>query len=962
MNFLVAAANGTHVYRDVLLGRINMSAERSKEVERGQPRPLKQALPRSLPGNPDCLVPHSCGWLACLQPNGVVSIWDMSWKEGALPCEVPPQAGHIARCYFSSQGSFLVTWEHMTALRQEAKGEGRGRGKGFGRAENLSVWSLTRRPAGPEVFEVQIEKGEGKLGINVDLLDGRSGLLLRRVDAGLLQRHNVARSAQHAAQSAHAARGSSGDAGSAAQQMVLPGDQVIGVNGVTGAAQDLSNEIARAAVLKLQVKRGPGQIFAHAVQRFFAPRMSPLQWPPIQWTQDEQNALRAVTDEVLLLDGRTLQVLGRISVQHISQLNLSHSLPLAGDPKSCCFGTFSPAQSGSNSPAMIRFFNSCATQARPLVTKGLFSAAAWVTMKWEPLEGRDLLLLVHSSELTEDDLNFRTLHGHSANGLYLLRSGEREPVTLLSTSEEVLLDVQWCHSGPTPNGDDAERRSRPKRILMLQGPQPASVALVSYVTGKPVRRINLDQQMGVRNSISCDAFGRSFCVHVQSERGMGLSNEADRADLFDLRPLPDETVAHRAALAVARREREHVGPSVSSVTFSPDGRMLLANVQVELYSEVRVISALDGRQLFHVRLEGVMTAMWQPSAEAFAAPEFPVPEVVPEQEKAIQIETRDREWLHQRLAEGAGELEELEEALAAPQTHLLFEFTGAHGSCLMSSSLEEVLAAPRDFAMAFCQRQRRIRALQKKVREIEKLKAVSESALDVLQKDGATESTGEKVATEPDIHRELQGGSRAAPARGGIAGSRGRGGAQVEEEGKQLDLLERPPRMIFDVETEEGTETGGRTGDRPLQSASLVESGDQAHFVGFQNLEAHESVGSLLTGAEASSSPTGSLWPLVRGSLLEPSAEQYHSTTAFDTCCDQACNFWYATRHTLATQKKNGGHWILAPDASVRRLARGLAEQLRAVFKAKDMPNLLAARQSGGCAAAGPVQVDPESC
>ena len=26
---------------------------------------------------------------------------------------------------------------------------------------------------------------------------------------------------------------------------------------------------------------------------------------------------------------------------------------------------------------MIRFFNSCATQARPLVTKGLFSAAAW---------------------------------------------------------------------------------------------------------------------------------------------------------------------------------------------------------------------------------------------------------------------------------------------------------------------------------------------------------------------------------------------------------------------------------------------------------------------------------------------------------------------------------------------------------------------------------------------------------
>ena len=60
--------------------------------------------------------------------------------------------------------------------------------------------------------------------------------------------------------------------------------------------------------------------------------------------------------------------------------------------------------------------------------------------------------------LQEDDLNFRTLHGHSANGLYLLRSGEREPVTLLSTSEEVLLDVQWtlgatwvvCSPAPRP--------------------------------------------------------------------------------------------------------------------------------------------------------------------------------------------------------------------------------------------------------------------------------------------------------------------------------------------------------------------------------------------------------------------------------------------------------------------------------------------------------------------------------
>lgn len=93
--------------------------------------------------------------------------------------------------------------------------------------------------------------------------------------------------------------------------------------------------------------------------------------------------------------------------------------------------------------------------------------------------------------------------------MYLLRPQDREPVTVLSTSEDVLLDVQWCRSEGM------------KRILMLEGPQPATVALVSYHTGKAIQRLTLDSH-GVRNSICCDAFGRSFCIHVQSERGMGL--------------------------------------------------------------------------------------------------------------------------------------------------------------------------------------------------------------------------------------------------------------------------------------------------------------------------------------------------------------------------------------------------------------------------------------------------------
>lgn len=757
MNFIVAAMNGTHSY----------------QVEPKSPPKLVQSLPRAQPGHPECLVPHAgSGLLAMLQPNGLVGIWDTAMAAMGAPCEVPGQ-GPIARCYFSSGASFLVTWEHMTSLRMEGKGKGP-KGKGspaFGRAENLSVWALTRRPPQQKDLEVTIQKdGTLKLGINVDHLDGKSGLLLRRVDPeGLVHQHNLQ------------------VLKSSPEQMLLPGDQVLAVNEVASSdAQALSEEIQRSATLRLRLKRGSGWLFAHALARFFAPHISPLRWPPIQWTSTERFALRLVTDEVLVLDGqKPSQLLSRIQVQHLSQLMISPSFTaVEGANRSCYFATFSPAPS-SCGPAMVRVFSDCAKTARPVLTKGLFSSAAWVTMKWEPSEGKDLLLLVHSSELTEEDLAFRTLHGHGANGLYLLRAeGSREPVTVLTTSEDVLLDVEWCR------GADV---SAMRRIVTLLGPQPATVALVLYAPGKPIQRVSLDACMhGVRNSISCDNFGRSFCIHVQSERGMGLSNEADSADIFDLRPEPADAVAHRCAVHVPPREREHVGPSVSSLLFSPNGRVLLANVQIEMSSELRCISALDGRQLFSVRFEGICSAM-----------------------NGDAQQNRD-------------EIAELQEMLALPEDQLIFQFTCSEGSTLMPTAQEELLGGGyRDLALSFCRLRRlapskadalaerlefltrrlpakgevvakakakakakatvrrrmpvdpqnaealgrRVRALQKKLREIDKLKAAPET-LDVLQR--------EKMSSEPEVRIELQ---------------------QLE---RQLQLLEWPPRMIFDVETEEG--------------------------------------------------------------------------------------------------------------------------------------------------------------
>ena len=74
--------------------------------------------------------------------------------------------GHFLRPKFLR---FLVTWEHMTSLRMEGKGQGP-KGKAspaFGRAENLSVWALARRPPQQKDLEVTIQKerkGRGPKG------------------------------------------------------------------------------------------------------------------------------------------------------------------------------------------------------------------------------------------------------------------------------------------------------------------------------------------------------------------------------------------------------------------------------------------------------------------------------------------------------------------------------------------------------------------------------------------------------------------------------------------------------------------------------------------------------------------------------------------------------------------------------------------------------------------------------
>merc|ERR1719325_291609 len=97
------------------------------------------------------------------------------------------------------------------------------------RAENLSVWAVMRRQPGPADFLVLVKRdGKQKLGVNVDHLDGRSGLLIRRVDPGLVDSHNRDMWI-----------------GGDTAKLVLPGDRVLAVNDVEAAAgaQAMAEEI-----------------------------------------------------------------------------------------------------------------------------------------------------------------------------------------------------------------------------------------------------------------------------------------------------------------------------------------------------------------------------------------------------------------------------------------------------------------------------------------------------------------------------------------------------------------------------------------------------------------------------------------------------------------------------------------------------------------------------------------------
>uniref|UniRef100_A0A7S1R7Q7 Uncharacterized protein n=1 Tax=Alexandrium catenella TaxID=2925 RepID=A0A7S1R7Q7_ALECA len=291
---------------------------------------------------------------------------------------------------------------------------------------------------------------------------------------------------------------------------------------------------------------------------------------------------------------------------------------------------------------------------------------------------------------------------------------------------------------------------------------------------------------------------------------------------------------------------------------------MLSVVEAHFGSELKFVSAADGAALYRLKFEEIYASLWRPLPRGGAPPpDFPPP---PEEMRLgtlagaaiLEVELCDREAVRRRVRALHGRLNNIErlkcrglealdqqqrekanqegelrsslaklerqlEMLEQPEA-LVFEITSAWGSHLleiraggscrevarrfirdhnMDMPLAQPLAermqqrlrastlnnSPGDAPLPAAPKRhgpkpkvidlgdkdavrRRVRALQKKLREIEKLKTCSALIVDQLQQ--------EKLDSEAEVRHQC---------------------AVLERE---LDLLERLPKMVFDVETDTG--------------------------------------------------------------------------------------------------------------------------------------------------------------
>ncbi|CEG64096.1 hypothetical protein RMATCC62417_01132 [Rhizopus microsporus] len=433
-----------------------------------------------------------------------------------------------------------------------------------------------------------------------------------------------------------------------------------------------------------------------------------------QWTDDEKYCARMVTGELHFWESRNVgkAVWARLQIEGIAQFSLSPG-------KSPAVAVFVPEKKGA--PGVVRMY-SVPNFKSPLSSKTFFKADS-VTLYWNDL-GTNLLVLTH----TDVDKSNKSYYGET-NLYYLAVAGNFDCRVPLD-KEGPVHDVTW--------GPDS------KEFIVIYGSMPAKATLFDH-RAKPVHDFGINP----RNFVRYNPQGRTICI-------AGFGNLNGTVDLWDRKTL--------------KKLNTFSASNASHCEWSPCGRFLLT---ATMTPRLRVDNGFklwhqSGTLVYEEEIEELYQISYRPQPVALfpmrsmSPPPTPV-KILPSKTSAAKTTAIPSGAYRPPHLRGGGKPMSLSERAAAlngvgkgapSQRKVVGAPVGGkpkknNNQKKESKNESENISTTGDAALSTEDKQKKIRNLEKKLRQIAELK----------EKMGRGEELApaqqQKVASEVSILREI---------------------------------------------------------------------------------------------------------------------------------------------------------------------------------------------------------------
>jgi len=304
------------------------------------------------------------------------------------------------------------------------------------------------------------------------------------------------------------------------------------------------------------------------VRKYFLKKMTVSSWPVMKWSSDESTVCRMVSNVVEIMDGKTLEPRAKLHCKGVSAFELA---PGGGSPN---IAVFVPETKGQPAKCLIFELDSLENHKAGKT----FYKAQDVQLLWN-LDGSALLVLTHE----DVDDSGKTYYGNT--NLYFIRTDGSLTQIVASWSEGAVHDVQW--------------NPRKNEFLVLHGDLPCSMKLYDGV--KCLQR--LDMGKGRMNTIKwAPSFGRLFLI-------AGFGNLAGKMDFWD----------HQGQ-GSAKNIGETKFECCVIASWAPNDRLLLCattSPRMRVDNCIQIMDYTGDRLGEKVEFDELLTAAWRPMPNAF---------------------------------------------------------------------------------------------------------------------------------------------------------------------------------------------------------------------------------------------------------------------------------------------------------------------------------------------------------